>query len=175
MIDFNSDVPFCELTAFLHFWLTLRPINTPKDGCMDFADKISGIVLYRSGQYQVQLFNLAPNAIIESHCHPNVDSYEVHIGGELAFEVDGCRHENRALLDQIRIFPSSMHKAFSGDQGGCFISVQKWLNGVPPSTVGHDWFDIEGNQKGTASLAIDETIKTPSKAKLIPSDYYEAK
>jgi len=162
---------YCELTAFLHYWLHYRTLLVPNDMPMDFADKLAGVVLFREDQYQVQLFTLQPNTVIHAHCHPNVDSYEVHIGGDLTFEVDGFVHSNRAMLDHIRIFPHSKHTAISGPRGGCFVSVQKWLNGVKPTTVGHDWDDANGNQIGTASQLIDvpEEIK---KGKIFPSDVY---
>jgi hypothetical protein len=93
------------------------------------------------------------------------------MGGDLTFEVDGLVHSNRAMLDHIRIFPHSTHTAISGPRGGCFISVQKWLNGVKPSTVGHDWHDVKGNKRGTASELID-VPKEIADGKVYPSKMY---
>ena len=40
---------------------------------------------------------------------------------------------------KVRILPSTEHSAKAGTDGGCFLSVQHWLNGVEPSAVGMDW------------------------------------
>lgn len=49
----------------------------------------------------------------------------------------------------------SWHGGIFGKKGGCFLSMQKWLNGVPPSFVGHDWSQVKNNITGTASLIED--------------------
>ena len=40
---------------------------------------------------------------------------------------------------KVRILPSTEHSAKAGPDGGCFLSVQHWLNDVEPSAVGMDW------------------------------------
>jgi hypothetical protein len=165
-------MPFCELTAFLHFWLLMKPLMPPMEDSLDFSGNLSGIVIYRSGQYQVQLFIIAPDAVIKPHCHPNVDSYEVTVCGEVAFEVNGFRHEDRALWDHVRVLPTDEHTAYVGKGGGAFISVQKWLNGIKPTSVGWDWHDLQGRPKGSAD-ALANAMKHPSDAVLVPSDHYE--
>jgi hypothetical protein len=167
-------VPFCELTAFLHFWLTLKPIEPPLEDMLDFSGNLSGLVLYRSGQYQVQLFIIKEDAIIKAHCHPNVDSYEVTVSGKVAFEVNGFRHEDRALWDHVRVLPDAMHTAYIGKGGGAFISVQKWLNGVKPSSVGWDWADQEGRTSGSADPTTPSTFfMVKEDVVVIDPKYYE--
>ena len=39
----------------------------------------------------------------------------------------------------VRVPPDDEHSAQAGPNGGCFLSVQHWLNGVEPSAVGMDW------------------------------------
>ena len=39
----------------------------------------------------------------------------------------------------VRILPETEHAAKAGPEGGCFLSVQQWLNGVEPTAVGMDW------------------------------------
>jgi hypothetical protein len=164
---------YCELTAFLHFWLMTKPLLVPKDDSLDFSGNLSGLVLYRSGQYQVQLFIIQEHAVIKPHVHPNVDSYEVTVSGKVAFEVNGFRHENRSLWDHVRVLPTDVHTAYIGEGGGSFISVQKWLNGVKPTTVGHDWADDLSRTRGSADPTTPDTFSMPTDAKKVPSDYYE--
>ena len=39
----------------------------------------------------------------------------------------------------VRVLPNDEHAAKAGPNGGCFLSVQQWKNGVKPSAVGMDW------------------------------------
>jgi hypothetical protein len=142
---------FDDLEAFITWWIGIRPFNTPTDTPTNYNGVLSGVVLYRQGPYQVQLFNVQPNSEIEPHIHPNVDSYEVFVGGDINFMCDDVWFEQNELGSRIRVKPSSWHGGKFGARGGCFLSVQKWLNGVPPTSVGDDWHDKENNTTGTAS------------------------
>jgi hypothetical protein len=143
----------------------------PVDNTLDFSGNLSGLSIYRSGQYQVQLFLLQPNAVIKSHCHPNVDSYEVTVSGKVAFEVDGYRHEDRAIWDHVRVLPTAEHTAYIGDTGGSFISVQKWLNGIKPTSVGWDWADEQKRTRGSAD-PMTNAMQHPTNAQRVASDFY---
>lgn len=142
---------FDDLEQFLNWWLNARPINTPNESPTNFNGMLSGIVLYRQAPYQVQLFILQPNSNIEPHIHPNVDSFEVFIGGDIKFLCNDIEYEHNALGMNIRVKPNSWHGGIFGERGGCFLSVQKWLNGAPPTSVVEDWHDNNNNTTGTAS------------------------
>lgn len=136
-----------DLEGFLHWWLASRPIQqVPEFGRVIHDDQITGVVLYRQAPYQVQLFIVAPNAEIDDHIHPNVDSYEVYLTGDVDFRVNG----KSTQAPFVRVAPDAWHGGSFGPQGGSFMSVQKWLNGVPPSSVGADWKDHNGNDHGRA-------------------------
>lgn len=139
-----------DLTAFKEWWMARREMNTPTADEVNFNGSLSGVVLYREDEYQVQLFIVKPNSVIEPHIHPNVDSYEVFVGGDISFMCDDVWYEQKSLNDAIRVKPSSWHEAKFGNKGGCFLSIQKWLNGVEPTSVGDDWHDSNNNKKGTA-------------------------
>ena len=142
-----------ELTTFLDWYLeTGSKILTPlKDG-VHFYEGVVGTTLYRHGQFQVQLFTAPPNTIVPQHRHPNVDSYEVALTG-VELSVGGkirlpmwkadikCDDSDlsRAHYSVVRVFPESLHGGRSGPNGGAFLSVQQWLNGVKPTSVGNDW------------------------------------
>jgi hypothetical protein len=146
---------FCELTSFLHFWLTFKPLRPPLDNALDFSGSLSGLVLYRSGQYQVQLFLLQENCDIKPHYHPNCDSYELAVRGDVKFEINGVRYENRELWDTVRVRPTDLHMGYVEAGGGAFISVQHWLNSVPPTSVGWDWKDELNRNKGSADPTVN--------------------
>ncbi len=54
----------------------------------------------------------------------------------------------------IRVRPNDWHGGIASKNGGAFISIQHWLNGVKPTHVGADW---EGTTMGDKHTK--ETIK----------------
>jgi hypothetical protein len=133
-----------DLTGFKDWWLANRPLNTPSDS-LTFFRETHGIALYRQPPYQVEMFIVRPNSSIEPHIHPNVDSYEVYMGGDINFMCEGNWFGDNILGAEIRVLPSSWHGGKFGERGGCFLSVQKWLNGIDPKFVGNDWHDSDNH------------------------------
>ena len=144
-----------DLAGFLEWWMNSRPINTPRENSITQAGAIYGVVLYRQAPYQVQLFIMPPYSSIEDHIHPNVDSYEVYLGGDIDFRFDGEMYTPEALGTHIRVHPNCWHGGLFGPRGGSFLSVQKWLNGKEPTTVGDDWHDVNNNTVGLANFIED--------------------
>ena len=144
-----------DLAGFLEWWMNNRPINTPQENSITQAGAIYGVVLYRQAPYQVQLFIMPPYSSIEDHIHPNVDSYEVYLGGDIDFRFDGEMYTPEALGTHIRVHPNCWHGGLFGPRGGSFLSVQKWLNGKEPTTVGDDWHDVNNNTVGLANFIKD--------------------
>ena len=113
----------------------------------------TSIVWFRDGQFQVELFIVPPNYIIPEHTHPNVDSYEVYLGGQIKFshtgkwvndyELEPSEQANPGTaLNRgrvIRVKPTDRHGGQFGPSGGVFMSVQHWLNGVKPHCVAADY------------------------------------
>jgi mannose-6-phosphate isomerase-like protein (cupin superfamily) len=141
---------FDDLEHFKNWWMTTRIINTPQEAKLDFYGVLHGVVLYRQAPYQVQLFILPPNSEIDPHMHPNVDSFEVFVNGDINFMCNDVWYSQNVIGSCIRVLPSSWHGGKFGERGGCFLSVQKWLNGVEPTSVGEDWHDKNNNIVGTA-------------------------
>lgn len=136
--DLNND----PLHQFLLFWLKNREFSPPVDAQVSyFNNKVVGSVLYRRGNFQVQLFTVAPYIEIPDHIHPNMDSYEVHVGGDIAFRINGAYNQNMiaGLPGVARVLPTDFHGGSFGKNGGLFLSVQHWINGVTPSSAGEDW------------------------------------
>ena len=139
--------------SFLDWWWNWgQPIDIPYDDCIYADGYVNGTVLFRKPTYQVQMFVFAPNAIIPEHIHPNVDSFEVYLSGDIVFSADGdeitpsflstrAGKDGRHVLygHTIRIRPDTWHSGVTGPKGGVFLSVQQWLNGVAPEFIGHDW------------------------------------
>lgn len=134
--------PGADLTIkqFAIWWLRTKPFRPPQEVVVQFG-YIFGVTLFRDGPFQVQLFIAPPHSAAPKHRHPNVDTIEYYVMGDIKFEPDrliALPFSKGALLD---IDHTNAHIAVAGETGGCFISIQKWLNGVPPTSVEKDWAD----------------------------------
>lgn len=85
--------------------------------------------------------------IFPEHNHPNVDSIEVMLAGRIEFTVRGRPAFRREVLEKnpctqgmmIGVAAGVPHGAIVGEGGGAFISLQRWRQGVPITSVGIDW------------------------------------
>lgn len=142
------------LDAFLADFLAKAPVIglVPLHGAVSYIEGVAAVLLYRGGQFQVQMFIVPPGHVIPEHTHPNVDSYEVYVGGQIKFSHGGrfiVADEDIAQPDQhgcaslrgqtIRVRPNDPHGGVFGPSGGVFLSVQHWLNGVAPHCVAADY------------------------------------
>ena len=155
MTQTNYVPSFDPLDAFAN-WFMQQPLGNflsraPKDGLLNYG-RVLSLVLYRKDEYQVELFLSAEKGGFPSeHRHPNVDSYEVHISGEVFLTVNGENAARREVVEDVRpdgsspiagyltrVRPGDFHGAHE-DSSGAFLSIQRWLNGVQPTSVGLDW------------------------------------
>jgi len=136
-----------ELAPFAAWWYKTKPIMAPK-GCpiIRYDGKITEVVLYRSGHFQVQLCTIAPNTEVPDHVHPEVDAYEVYAGGDVTFRRNAEKFA-QAIADQnIRILPTDMHGATIGAAGGSFFSIQHWVGKDKPTFVTQNWRFADNNE-----------------------------
>jgi hypothetical protein len=136
---------FDALTAFTQWWLANRVLAPPADDFFRRAGCGTAIVLYRQPPFQVQLFLVDPHGEVTDHNHPNVDSFEVYLTGDIYFRQNGELLLTEEMIRQhpvgstIRVPPTDVHGATIGPRGGAFLSIQHWLNGVVPTSVDLDW------------------------------------
>lgn len=98
------------------------------------TENVTAIVVFREGPFQAQLVMVKPNGVLPSHRHPNVDSYELPVGGDGHLDING-----KVKRLPVRIRPTDWHGGKAGATGFMFLSVQQWLNGKLPGDVGQDW------------------------------------
>lgn len=156
-----------ELATFAKRFLTGR-VNwraVPRlNNVTNFGNVIS-FVLYREGQYQVELF-IIPNDIstFTEHRHPDVDVVEFGLCGEGMLLVNGklshTEDELKAWLDghiptyPVRVRPTDMHSGY-GMSPYAFLSIQHWLHGVVPSSVGLNWIGEPASVEQAQMLAVE--------------------
>jgi len=146
--EFNDD-----LTDFLEWYVDAGvQMCVPLERSIHFVDGLNSLVIYRHEPFQVELLTVKPDVYIPPHTHPNVDSYEVALRG-VEFNSNGSTtlpmwfankkaddcNLSMAHYNVVRVTPDDEHSAQAGPTGGCFLSVQHWLNGVKPTAVGMDW------------------------------------
>ena len=144
--------PEDRLHQFACRYLEDHPVSggMPVHGPVWSIAAVQSNLLYRDGEFQVQIFTVPPNYVIPGHLHPNVDSFEVYVSGQIKFS-----HRGRFVFESLetvhgrdpasyawrmlRVLPQDRHGAVSGPQGARFISIQRWLNGMPPACVSTDY------------------------------------
>jgi hypothetical protein len=143
------------LEDFLRWFLAQAPVigYVPHDSPMHMIDGMTAVTLYRKGEFQVQMFITPPGYIVPEHTHPNVDSFEVNVGGHIRFSHKGrWTQQDPSVIDRktadgtsfcrgntVRVRPTDPHGGVSGPNGAIFLSVQRWMNGVKPTCVGNDY------------------------------------
>lgn len=119
-----------------------------------------GITLFRKDSFQIQQFLFEPNTEIIEHSHPNVESIELYICGDMRLTLDGREifnyDTNESASDGtcpkngglLYLPPGSVHGGSIGPRGGCFLSLQNWINGVKPKPIHLDWVGQNGSTHG---------------------------
>ena len=124
----------------------------PSQDAVTSIEGVTAVLWYRHEQFQVQQFIVPPNYVIPAHIHPNVDSFELYLGGQIQFSKNGkfeITSEESTRTGQfgeaamrgkmIRVRPHEWHGGTFGAAGGVFMSLQHWLNGVKPHCVAADY------------------------------------
>lgn len=111
-------------------------------------------VLFRADPFQVELVIKLPGAPAwpGEHRHPNVDTFEVSWFNTVNLTKNGKVVTGPELIvpvkisgDQfveaecVRLLPTDWHGAGDQTEGVVLLSVQHWLNGITPNSVGLDW------------------------------------
>lgn len=80
-----------ELEQFCAWFLKTMPVigAVPFHGAVSHIQDVTSILLYRRDQFQVQMFAVPSGTVIPEHTHPNVDSIEVYVGGNIRFSHSG--------------------------------------------------------------------------------------
>jgi quercetin dioxygenase-like cupin family protein len=146
--------PDAPLIDFLYWYVNNgNPLIQSPVGGIGFMGTGPDIVLHREDCFQVQLFIGCPNTFIPIHNHPNVESYEMNVNGDVEFYVEGdpvyptrimgeAKSNGEDILRSwgyaVHVPAGANHHARMGPRGGSFLSIQKWLKGTPTS-VDHDW------------------------------------
>lgn len=166
------------LEQFCNWFLNNMPVigAVPFHGAVSKIEDVTSILLYRRDQFQVQMFAVPGGTVIPEHIHPNVDSIEVYVGGNIRFSHSGkyvspaselfANNGPLGLASKrgltVRVRPNDIHGGTFGEGGGVFLSVQHWLNGVAPHCVAADYSGITMGQDHLSKVVCGEAISKPN-------------
>lgn len=140
-----------NLAAFARWFMAQAPTAwrippNPIHQIVTQSGTVRGVVLYRDGRYQAELFLITESAVFPAHTHPHVDAIEVMIAGNIEFVVRGQSFRQDLLAGHPPKFGTKVgvragvsHTAILHEGGGAFLSLQRWREGVPMTSVGLDW------------------------------------
>lgn len=103
-------------------------------------------VIYRDGQYQIEIIFLFPGFNVPAHCHPHCDAAELWLGGDgESFIQDklmpSCFTQDDIRKNLSRVPAGIEHHGAVGINGLMYLSFQKWLD-IAPSYISDDWVDL---------------------------------
>lgn len=106
------------------------PINFPEKVEVFLTDDATSVCLFRKGQFQVELYLILPHPNVPIHEHPNVEAIEIRL-------------DNSRKIDGEVLRTGQSHgpgiRMIAEERGFPLISVQKWLDGISPTTISIRW------------------------------------
>lgn len=149
--------------------LTWRPPRSPISVGRTGLDRgeFHGVVIDRQGQFQAELFIIPPETqIIHMHTHPHIDSLEFSIGGNFTFVVEGRNYTSdwdaRPIGQRSYIAPvppTTPHGGIFYGEGGSFLSIQQWKEGVQPGTVTDSFYYMDPAKRVPSHNTSDESVE----------------
>jgi hypothetical protein len=136
-------------------------------------------VIFRYDRFQVELVILRGDSTWPGeHRHPDVDSVEVDLNNSVVFTKNGEKRNTpdfqvpvqigqvTQYCNCVRLLPTDSHGICEVAPGGAAIlSVQEWLNGVAPSSVGLNWDGVPvsfGHQNQLETIVGAKHVHSPS-------------
>lgn len=129
------------------------PIRPPQHNSIFRTNNASAVVLYREGQFQAEMYIGDPNSLTPEHSHPGIESIIVYLSGEGSTSVNEKEIANPAphfnavnpdgtsvlFKQKVRIHPNDTHGLMTYGKGFAFYSIEKWPEGVTPTSVTVHW------------------------------------
>lgn len=132
----------------------------------------TGLTLYKGGPFLVELWICDPNSEIPDHSHPNIDTIQIYLSGQIDIWKGGTqalKSGDVGVLSGssfVRTLPGEVHSGRIGELGAAFMSIEHWILGEPTSAV-DDWvgkaLDAAHASKLNANIALGKLPETEAK------------
>jgi hypothetical protein len=114
------------------------PIRPPFEDPIYVTDISYSYVLFREGQFQAEIYLVRPNTASPEHSHPGVDNIVLLWGGDIGSSADTIAPAALGVHGQI-IKNGSTHALHAGNKGCAVLSLEKWADGMKPTSVSINW------------------------------------
>lgn len=149
-----------DVEEFKNWWIIKKPWRPPFKDAMYFTEMVVSLVIYRHGNFQIELNIGRPNTEAPYHKHPNVDSLFMYLTGDFYFGVDNIIRERmkenqianpkipdvHILLGVCENIGGASHNLVIREHGCSYLSFEHWKNGITPTGVTANW---DGETVGT--------------------------
>lgn len=134
-----------NVADFADWWIgngqPICPPKTPKVYCSDDA---ASVCLFRHGQFQVELYLIYPNPNLPVHEHPGVEVIEMRlneysISDGRAVVVQQYRSADPLQNGEAHGDGINFKQTGGMDTGFPLLAIQRWDEGLTPSTVASRW------------------------------------
>lgn len=146
------------------------PLAIPWDSEIIQTEDSTAISIFKKGQYQVELILKKPTVATKNHCHPNIESITLNLGGGHASKLSdfkmvsskwgtiSWRQPLGSMHSELRSNPDNILSSYS------ILSFQKWID-APVKSVLTNW------KGATAGPIHDECILRANPGKFAQSGY----
>lgn len=132
-----------HLSALKFARLSLRDgIKLAPTGDLRITPAWTELILFRAGNYQIELVILSPNQKVPPHRHLRCEGADVSLAGSGAFSIES-RQFNFLLssgLHGVRphlVRRNEVHGGEAGPNGAAYLSFQEWIG--TPGYIADDW------------------------------------
>ena len=129
------------------------PFLPPQNNAIYRTNNASVVVLYRKGQYQVELYIADADDVTPEHNHPGIESIIMYISGDGNTTLNGnaiadptpfwnmtnLNGTSYLFKQRVRLDPKDTHGLSTGPRGFAFLSIEKWPDGITPTSVSVHW------------------------------------
>lgn len=129
---------------FAKWWVDTGCPLAPPDCTVNLSDDATSMALFRSGQFQVELYLIHPSPNLPVHGHPDVEVIKMRMDTFLTHGdrvVKTSQQEASGTLYQGQTHGAGVNfKEMEGlNTGFGLLAFQKWKDGLTPTTVAARW------------------------------------
>ena len=141
----DVEIPEWEsVREFAKWWCDNGCPLAPPSETVNLSDDATSFALFRSGQFQVELYLIHPSPNLPIHGHPDVEVIKMRLDTFLTHGnkvIKTSRQEASATLYQGETHGAGMNFKENGllDSGFGQLAFQKWKDGLTPTTVAARW------------------------------------
>lgn len=113
------------------------PIKPPAGEKVYVTDISYSYVLFREGQFQVELYLVKPDTFSPEHSHPGVENVVLIWGGDIGDSASTITTPPFGV--QGPTIRNNTHELHAGANGCAVLSIEKWDEGLKPTSVSINW------------------------------------